>query len=201
ACLAGVLALVAWNMIEKHAIAQIVSASRGDALVMGATFIVTLTRDLMEGIITGFVIGAFLFIDRMGKAVAVEAAPLRDVADSAPGGGNFENVGPETVVYRISGAFFFGAAAAVGTVLDRISDQHRNFILDCSAVPLLDSTAANVLEGAVRKAQKKGTRIAIAGASVQARRMLVAHGVKPPRVIFATDVAEAQAELDGGVEA
>ena len=201
ACLAGVLALVAWNMIEKHAIAQIVSASRGDALVLGATFIVTLTRDLMEGIITGFVIGAFLFIDRMGKAVAVEAAPLRDVPDSAPGAGNFENVGPETVVYRISGAFFFGAAAAVGTVLDRISDRHRNFILDCSAVPLLDSTAANVLEGAVRNAQKKGTRIAIAGASVQARRMLVAHGVKPPRVIFAVDVAEAQAELDGGIAA
>ncbi|MCU0790271.1 MAG: SulP family inorganic anion transporter [Nitratireductor sp.] len=201
ACLAGVLALVAWNMIEKHAIAQIVSASRGDALVLGATFIVTLTRDLMEGIITGFVIGAFLFIDRMGKAVAVEAAPLRDVADTAPRGDDFENVDPQTVVYRISGAFFFGAAAAVGTVLDRISDRHRNFILDCSAVPLLDSTAANVLEGAVRKAEKKGTRIAIAGASVQARRMLVAHGVKPPRVVFATDVAEAQAALDGEVAA
>jgi SulP family sulfate permease len=199
ACLAGVLALVAWNMIEKHAIAQIVSASRGDALVMFATFIVTLTRDLMEGIITGFVIGAFLFIDRMGRAVAVEHAPLiqGDVADSEQRGADFEHVDPGTVVYRISGAFFFGAAAAVGTVLDRISDRHRNFILDCSAVPLLDSTAANVLEGAVRKAEKKGAQIAIAGATVQARRMLFAHGVKPPRVIFSTDVAEAVAELDG----
>ena len=184
ACLAGVLALVAFNMVERHAIAQISSASLGDALVLFATFAVTLTRDLMEGILTGFVIGAFLFIDRMGKSVLVEE---NDAAENA----GFGKIGEDTVVYRISGAFFFGAAAAVGTVLDRIADRSANFVLDCSAVPLLDSTAANVLEGAVRKAAKKGARVAIAGASMQARLMLNAHGVKPPQVIFAVDVAEA----------
>ncbi|CAN7230957.1 hypothetical protein LJN214_000780 [Mesorhizobium sp. LjNodule214] len=41
-------------------------------------------------------------------------------------------------------AFFFSAASTVGTVLDRIADQRKNFILDCSAVPFFDSTAANV---------------------------------------------------------
>jgi sulfate permease, SulP family len=193
ACLAGVLALVAWNMIEKHAIMQIARASTGDAVVLFATFAVTLARDLMEGIAVGFILGALLFIDRMGKSVAIEAGPLvqPDVSDDAARADNFDAIGRDAVVYRISGAFFFGAAAAVGTVLDRIADRHSKFILDCSAVPLLDSTAANVLEGAVRKAERKGARVAIAGASVQARRMLLAHGVKPPRVIFAADVKEA----------
>jgi sulfate permease, SulP family len=125
--------------------------------------------------------------------VAIEAGPLvqPDVSDEAARAENFDAIGRDAVVYRISGAFFFGAAAAVGTVLDRIADRHSKFILDCSAVPLLDSTAANVLEGAVRKAERKGARVAIAGASVQARRMLLAHGVKPPRVIFAADIKEA----------
>jgi SulP family sulfate permease len=186
ACLAGVLALVAFNMVERHAIFQIVSASRGDALVLFATLAVTLTRDLIEGILAGFVIGAFLFIHRMGQAVEVSE---HDDVESFEGGGR------DTVVYRISGAFFFGAASAVGIVLDKIADQRRNFVLDCSQVPLLDSTAANVLEGVVRKAQRQGVRVAIAGASLQARRMLNAHGVKPPHVIFSVDVAEAVAAL------
>ena len=87
---------------------------------------------------------------------------------------------PDVMVYRISGAFFFGAASTVGAVLDRIADQPRNFILDCSGVPFLDSTAANVLEGAARKAARAGVRFFITGASPQVRRMLFTHGVRPP---------------------
>ena len=43
-----------------------------------------------------------------------------------------------------------GAIMAVGAVLDRIADRRRTFVLDCSAVPHIDSTAAAVIEGAVR---------------------------------------------------
>jgi SulP family sulfate permease len=99
------------------------------------------------------------------------------------------------VVYRISGAFFFGAAATVGTVLDRIADQRRNFILDCSAVPFLDSTAANVIEGAAKKAKRAGVRFIVAGATPQVRRMLITHGVKRPLASFAASVGEARARL------
>src|SRR5690606_36224384 len=95
---------------------------------------------------------------------------------------------PDTVIYRISGAFFFGAASTVGAVLDRISDQRKNFILDCSAVPFLDSTAANVIEGAMRKARRAGVRCVITGASPQVRRMLLTHGVRPPLVRYRTSV-------------
>lgn len=198
AALAGVLALVAWNMIEKHAIQQIARASSGDAIVLAATFFVTLARDLTEGIVVGFVLGALLFIDRMGKSVAIEASlDQHDLPDSAPDGrGDYSGVNRDTVVYRISGAFFFGAAATVGAVLDRIADRHRKFILDCSSVPLLDSTAANVLEGTVRKAERGGVRVAIAGATPQARRVLNALGVESPRVIFADSVTDAARALD-----
>jgi SulP family sulfate permease len=41
----------------------------------------------------------------------------------------------DVIVYRISGAFFFGAAATIGSVLDRIGDQHRALIVDFSQVP------------------------------------------------------------------
>jgi MFS superfamily sulfate permease-like transporter len=41
-----VLAIVAWNMVEKHAFATLLRASRGDAVVLLATFLLTIFRDL-----------------------------------------------------------------------------------------------------------------------------------------------------------
>ena len=45
---------------------------------------------------------------------------------------------PDVVVCRISGAFFFGAAATVASALDRLADQPKAYVLDVSAVPFLE---------------------------------------------------------------
>lgn len=192
AALAGVLAVVAWNMVEKTAFAALIRSSWGDALVLLVTFALVVFRDLTEGIVVGFALGSILFIDRMSKTIAVEThaggVAQADVADSSNGNrGAYDSTDaadPDTVVYRISGAFFFGAASAVATVLDRIADQRKSFVLDCSGVPFLDSTAANVIEGAMRKAERAGVRFFITGASPQVRRMLFTHGVRPPHVRY-----------------
>src|SRR5262249_44257009 len=77
AALAAVLATVAWNMAEKHQFATLLRASRGDAVVLLATFLLTVFRDLTEGIVVGFAIGAVLFIHRMAGATGIEEhAPL-----------------------------------------------------------------------------------------------------------------------------
>ncbi len=199
ASLAGVLAVVAYNMIEKHAIAAIFRSSKGDLVVLAATFLLTIFMGLTEGILVGFLIGVLLFIDRMSKSVAVEyQGPIlaRDVADTAiedrqPYDPNTAS-DPDTVVYRISGACFFGTASTVASVLDRIADQRRNFILDFQSVPFLDSTAAHVIEGAAIKAKRHGLRLVIAGASPQIRRMLAELGVKPPDVAFAASIDDAR---------
>ncbi|MER9298437.1 SulP family inorganic anion transporter [Mesorhizobium sp. M0621] len=204
AALAGVLAVVCWNMFEKQAFATLLRASRGDALVLMATFLLVIFRDLTEGIVVGFVLGSILFIDRMAKSIAVEAdQPLvrEDEADSTNAYDSSEATDADTVVYRISGAFFFGAASTVGTVLDRIADQRKNFILDCSAVPFFDSTAANVIEGAAHKARRAGVRFIISGAAPQIRRMLINHGVKRPLVTYAASIRDARAQLKGKLEA
>ncbi len=202
AALAGVLAVVAWNMVEKTAFAALVRSSWGDALVLLVTFALVVFRDLTEGIVVGFALGSILFIDRMSKAIAVEThggVVQADVADSTNGNrpayDPSDSSDPDTVIYRISGAFFFGSASTVATVLDRIADRRRNFVLDCSAVPFLDSTAANVIEGAARKAERAGVRFFIAGASSQARRMLFTHGVRPPHVRYKTTVARALKQI------
>lgn len=202
AALAGVLAVVSWNMVEKEAFRALIRSSRGDAVVLLVTFALVVFRDLTEGIVVGFALGAILFIDRMAKSVALEAHEpfaVDDVADATNGDhtdyNNRTGTDPDTVVYRLTGAFFFGAASTVGTILDRIADQRRNFILDCSAVPLLDSTAANVIEASARKAERAGVRFLITGASPTVRRMLRAHGVRPPHVAYAATIEDAKALL------
>ncbi|BCG98885.1 sodium-independent anion transporter [Mesorhizobium sp. 131-2-5] len=197
AALAGVLAVVCWNMFEKQAFATLLRASRGDALVLMATFLIVVFRDLTEGIVVGFALGSILFIDRMAKSIAVESDLVQDdVADSSGRAYDASEASDvDTVVYRISGAFFFGAASTVGGVLDRIADQRKNFILDCSAVPFFDSTAANVIESAAHKARRAGVRFIISGASPQIRRTLINHGVKRPLVTYAASISDARAQL------
>ena len=45
---------------------------------------------------------------------------------------------PDFMVYKISGAFFFGATAAVSAALDRIGRYPRAFVFDFADVPLID---------------------------------------------------------------
>ncbi|MCR6499613.1 SulP family inorganic anion transporter [Shinella sp. CPCC 101442] len=195
AALAGLLAVVSFNMVERPAIAALIRSSRGDAAVVIVTFLLVVFRDLTEGIVVGFLLGAVLFIDRMGKAVDIreESVPrlVRAVENAGEDDGGLPERpvaadDPDTVVYRISGVFFFGAAASVGSVLDRIADQRRNFVLDCTEVPLIDSTAASVIEGLVRKASRSGVQVYIAGLKPDMRRLLEAHDLHAHVVFTAT---------------
>lgn len=191
ACLAGVLAVVAWNMIERHAFATLLRASRGDAAVLMATFLLTIFRDLMEAIVVGFALGAVLFIQRMSKTTAIAThTPFvaEDQADSKARSQVSSDIAPVIdpgiIVYRISGVFFFGAAASIGSVLDQIADSHRALIIDFAAVPFLDSTAANTLASLVNKADGRGVQVILTGTSHDVRRELFAHGIKPPLVHY-----------------
>ena len=198
AALAGLLAVVAFNMVERHAMAALTRGSRGDAVVLFTTLGLVVFRDLIEGIVIGFGIGALLFLHRMAQAVQVETGrPL--VEADRPDSEGADAVGYDAplstdrdiAVIRISGAFFFGAAAGVGAALDRVGAQPRAYVIDVSAVPVLDSTAAATIEGFARKARRGGALVYLAGARPPIRRVLRTHGVRPPAVRFRADLAEA----------
>ncbi len=204
AALASVLVVVAWNMAEKQEFATLIRSSRGDATVLLATFLLTIFRDLTEGILVGFALGAVLFINRMAQMTGIEAeTPL--VAHDRADDGNGDRVpydsrlaaDPDVLVYRISGAFFFGAASTVGTVLDSIADTRKAFVVDFAAVPFLDSTAANAMSRVATKAKRQGIRLFITGASPTVRRVLLTHGLTPPRAKYRETIARAIADIKG----
>ena len=206
AALASVLVVVAWTMAEKHEFATLLRSSWADAVVLLATFLLTIFRDLTEGILVGFALGAVLFIHRMAEMTGIEErSPL--VENDRPDDGNGDRVpydsalavDRDVLVYRITGAFFFGAASAIGGVLDEVADRRKAFVIDFAAVPFLDSTAANVLGRVAAKAHRQGIRLFITGASPAVRRALLTHGVTPPRARYRQSLERAIADIKGGV--
>ncbi len=202
ASLAGVLAVVAWNMVERHAIGILLRTSRGDAAVLLVTFGLTMFRDLTEAIVVGFALGSVLFIHRMSQTTVVDSATpfvAEDQADSRPRSvGEGEPMTDSRIaIYRLSGAFFFGAAGAIASLFDRIGDTHEALILDFSSVPFIDSSGAHAIEGLVGKARRRGIEIYFTGTSAAVRRDLIVHGMKPPHVHYKATVILAHAAATG----
>jgi sulfate permease, SulP family len=197
AALGAVLAVVAWNMAERDDFIALLRASGGDRIILLATFLLTVFVDLTTGIGVGVVLGAFIFLHRMAESVEVAGeAPLiaEDQADDYAGRTAYdpaEAAGRDVVVYRISGAFFFGAVAAVSGVLERIGERPRVLVLDFSEVPMVDSTAAKTLLRFAEKLAKAGAMVYLAGATPAVRRELLQVGLKKPLVRYAKSVEQA----------
>jgi SulP family sulfate permease len=189
AALAGVLLVVAWNMAEKEELWSLLRASRADAAIVLVTFLLVVFRDLTEGIIAGAAIGGAVFIKRMSEAVRLD--PHEDA--DAPYDPAMQESG--VVVYRLRGAWFFGAAATLGAVLDRIADRPRVFVVDLSDVPFIDTSGARTLEQLAHKVARRGGRFVLTGASPEVRRMLLRQGVREPHVAWRATVADALEEF------
>lgn len=201
AALGAVLAVVAWNMAEKEEFVALVRTSKGDALVLLATFLLVVFEDLTLGIAVGVTLGAFLFLHRMAESVEKESGEAflgEDQADDYDGMRPAYDTGaasdPDFMVYKISGAFFFGATAAVSTALDAIGKYPGTFVFEFTDVPLIDTTAAKALETFVHKLRRAKTQVCVAGARPSVRGALVSAGLHEPEIVLYTDtVAEARA--------
>ena len=197
ASLGAVLAIVAWNMAEKEEFWGLLRSSWGDATVLMATFLLTIFEDLTVAIGVGVTLGSFVFLHRMAEAVQVETGRRVMVEDEADDRGRSRasydphDYGEDVVVYRIHGAFFFGATATVGSTLDRIGRHPGIFVLDFSDVPLVDSTAAFTLQRFSEKLHRSGTHVYFVGASRPVRRTLLMAGLRKPLVRYAAAPADA----------
>jgi SulP family sulfate permease len=200
ASLGAVLAVVAWHMAEKEEFVSLFRASWGDAAVLMATFLLTIFADLTLAIGVGVTLGAFLFLHRMAEAVEVEGGGHLITADEADARGPERTAYTppsrtgDVVVYRISGAFFFGATAAVSGALDRLGSFPKAFILDFSDVPLVDTSAAKALEGFIHKLQNAGTVVYFTGARTAVRHTLMNAGFRPPHVRYRASIEEARSD-------
>lgn len=158
--LAGLLIVVAWNMIEIHAITALARISRGDGITMAVTFLVTIFRDLTEGIVLGMALGGAVFIARMAR-----------LSEAVPGEG-FDTQDPDVITCHLNGPVFFGSVARMETLLNRIAARPRLVVLDMAGTTFLDTTGAQMIADFARQMEQRGAALVIAGARPRIRALL-----------------------------
>lgn len=189
AALAGVLAIVAWNMAEKEELWSLIRFSRADALVVLTTFALVIFRDLTTGIVVGVALGGAVFIRRMSDATEAghhERKGRYDPSEASPSG---------LAVCYLRGPYFFGAAARLGAVLDQIADTPQGFAVDFTDVPFIDSSGARSFDLLAHKTARKGGKLFFTATNAEVRAMLQSHGLREPRVTYLDDIAAVEAVL------
>ena len=175
ASLAGLLAVVSWNMVEKTQIRDLARASPADGLIMAVTFLLVVFRDLTYGITAGFAVAGLVFIHRMSRSANVVPGPTVDIAD------------PGHVTLHLSGPYFFGAAAQLNATLDLVADRPNLFTLNLADLDYLDSSAAHSLALLAHKLQRRGGQMQLAAVRPDQRAVLIGAGLVPPLVRYVPD--------------
>jgi SulP family sulfate permease len=154
ATLSAVLVFVAYNMGEWHQFTRLARWPKSDATVFLAAFGLTVLIDLTVAVEVGMVLAAILFIKRISETTQITAV---DQATDTEGS-HHSLVGkiiPDGVlIFRVFGAFFFGAADKLETALKR-SKQEPKILIFRSKVLAMDATGLNALEDLYEKCMPK----------------------------------------------
>ena len=124
AALAGVLAVVCWTMAERHAFATLLRLRGGDALVLLATFTLTIFVGLIQGIIVGFAIGLSTLARGVGITFISALFPIPKIA-LLPLLILWLGIGEEPKIATIALGVFFSTAISVYSGVDAVP---RNMI-------------------------------------------------------------------------
>ncbi|CAA7599655.1 Sulfate permease family [Acididesulfobacillus acetoxydans] len=170
-CLAGVIILTGYSLIDKKEVKKIAKAGRwsSDAIAMWVTFAATvLMPNLDYAIYSGIALSFILYLKDTDKAsvkvfIPMQGRegdiPLREVKTAK------ERV--EVLLVELSGNLYFVSASDLEEKLDGLVDRAKGFILRMNEVNDIDATSLNALEVFARN-------VAAAGGTV------VMSGLKPP---------------------
>ncbi len=167
ATLSAVLVVVAFNMGEWHHFARLPRWPRSDAVVFLAAFALTVLIDLTVAVEVGMVLAAVLFIKRMSETTQIMAVDESTETE----GSHHSLVGKEVpdgvLVFRVFGAFFFGAADKLETALKSAQQEPKVLILRMRKVLAMDATGLNALEDLYEKMHQRGQHLLLSGPHTQ----------------------------------
>lgn len=144
--MAGLLLVVAYNLIDFHHIKSILKVSRSESAVLLTTFLSTLFLELEFAIYAGVLLSLLVYLNRTSKPHIVAlvpdpGSPKRSFINLARKPGLAEC--PKLKIIRIDGSLFFGAVTHVAKVLQSIKEPH--LLIVCSGINFIDLAGAELL--------------------------------------------------------
>jgi len=172
ATLAGILAIVAWNMSETHLFIKMFRGPKSDIMVLVSTFLLTVLVDLTVAIQVGVVLAALLFMRRMADVTQVGYVThmVNDDEEEDPNDPlslSRRKVPAGVEVFEVSGPFFFGAADKFKNAIRAVEGKPRILILRMRHVLSLDATALQALETVFTRTRREHTTLILSGVHAQ----------------------------------
>ncbi len=177
ATLSAVLVMVAVNMGEWRLMTELRRWPKSDASVFLAAFGLTVLIDLVVAVEVGMVMAAVLFIKRISETTQITAVDERSEEDTPRHSLVGRVIPKEVLVYRIFGAFFFGAADKLETALKRVQQEPEVLILHMRKVLAMDATGLNALENMHHKLRARGRHLILSGPHTQPLIMMERAGM------------------------
>ncbi|GMA25072.1 sulfate permease [Luteimicrobium album] len=164
AALAGVLLATTIKMVEVGSLRAVARATRGDALVLVLTFVVTVAVNLVTAVLVGLAVAVVLALRSVVRAARVETLEAGDGVPH-PDTHTTEELAvldEHIVVYRFDGPLFFAAAHEFLLELTRAAATPV-VVLRMSRVTSLDATGASVLGDAIDRLEARGSVVLLSG--------------------------------------
>jgi sulfate permease, SulP family len=161
AALSAVLVVVALRMGEWHQFVRLKRWPKSDVMVFLCAFGLTVTVDLPVAVGASLILASALLVKRLSETTQVNdelaqaSSPGQTVAD--------KKIPEGVMVFRIFGAFFFGAADKLETSLRGAGELPEVLILRMRDVLALDATGLDALEDLFEKLQKQKKRLILCG--------------------------------------
>jgi SulP family sulfate permease len=167
ATLSAVLVNVALHMGEWHNFARLPKWPKADSAVFLAAFLLTVVIDLTVAVEIGMVMAAVLFIKRVSETSQITAVDEATETEGSQHSLVGKTIPEGVIIYRMFGAFFFGAADKLESALKRLKEEPDVLILRMRKVVAMDATGLNALEDLYERLRKKGKYLVLSAPHTQ----------------------------------
>jgi SulP family sulfate permease len=124
AAMAGILFLVAWNLIDFKEIAHILKASKRESSVLLITFFSALFLELEFAIFAGVLLSLILYLERVSKPLITTRVPDPRLHKRKLSNDSTLPECPQLKIVRIDGSLFFGSANHIQEELESIRSEN-----------------------------------------------------------------------------
>ena len=175
-CLAGVLILTGYNLIDKKEMKKVVKAGilSSDSIAMWVTAVLVIVLlNLDYAIYGGIILSIVLYlkdtnkapikllIPSQGKESQIIEQEIEDVKDKV-----------DVLIIQLEGNLYFGAATDLGDKLETLVNKSRVFILRMKYVTTIDLTSLSALKVFIRNVKEAGGILIISGVKADLDLML-----------------------------
>jgi sulfate permease, SulP family len=175
-CLAGVLIVTGYGLIDKKEMRKVVKAGKfsSDSIAMWVTCVLVIVLlNLDYAIYAGIALSIALYLKDTNKAPIKLLIPS-EVIESQIIEKEVESVSEKVdiLIIQLEGSLYFGAATDLGEKLNNLVGKARVFILKMKYVTTIDLTSLSALKVFIRNVREVGGILIISGVKPELEVML-----------------------------